>query len=75
MEQLYEKKYPKDQIGVFYDHIELPDGKRRKLTQNEATTLIFPEGAKVFQGSVLYSEGATSKHRQGRAQTHETKPG
>ena len=58
---LYEKKYPKDQIGVFYDHIELPDGKRRKLTQNEATTLIFPEGAKVFQGSVLYSEGATSK--------------
>ena len=56
---LYEKKEPREQLGVFYDHVELPDGSKRKLTRQEIETLTPPEGGKVFQGSVLYSEGAT----------------
>jgi adenine-specific DNA-methyltransferase len=58
---LYERKEPREQIGIFYDHVELADGSRRRLTAEEATTLTVPEGARVFQGSVLYSEGATDQ--------------
>lgn len=56
---LYERKEPREQIGIFYDHVELPDGTRRRLTRGEVETLTVPSGAKVFQGSVLYSDGAT----------------
>jgi adenine-specific DNA-methyltransferase len=56
---LYEKKDPREQVGIFYDHIELADGTRRKLTGTETENLEFPKASRVFQGSVLYSEGAT----------------
>jgi adenine-specific DNA-methyltransferase len=56
---LYERKEPREQIGIFYDHVELANGTRRRMTTEEVETLTVPEGAKVFQGSVLYSEGAT----------------
>ena len=56
---LYERKEPREQVGIFYDHVDLPDGTRRRLTNDEVDTLTVPNGAKVFQGSVLYSEGAT----------------
>lgn len=58
--QLYESKEPREQIGIFYDHVELGDGTRRKLNRQEIDTLKIPEAGRVFQGSVLYSEGATS---------------
>ena len=56
---LFEKKEPREQLGIFYDHVDLPGGTRRKLTREEIETLAVPSGAKVFQGSVLYSEGTT----------------
>jgi len=59
--QLHEKKSPRDQIGIFYDHVELEDGTRRKLTKQEIKSLSVSGGARVFQGSVLYSEGATNR--------------
>jgi adenine-specific DNA-methyltransferase len=46
-------------VGIFYDHIELEDGTRRRLTREEVATHKFPPGARLFQGSVLYSEGRT----------------
>lgn len=58
---LYERKEPREQVGLFYDHVELANGSRRRLTTEEVRTLTVPEGAKVFQGSVLYSEGATEQ--------------
>jgi adenine-specific DNA-methyltransferase len=56
---LFEKKDPREQVGVFYDYVELPNGSRRKLTREEIRNLVVPEGGRVFQGGVLYSEGAT----------------
>lgn len=56
---LFEKKEPREQIGIFYDYIELPDGLRRRLSKKEIDTLTYPDGSKIFQGSVLYSDGAT----------------
>ncbi len=58
---LYERKEPREQIGVFYDHVDLPDGTRRKLKNEEIESLTVPNGGKIFQGSVLYSEGGTEK--------------
>jgi adenine-specific DNA-methyltransferase len=55
---LFERKDPIEQIGVFYDHIELADGTRRKLSNDDSDLL--PAQSRVFQGSVLYSDGATT---------------
>lgn len=57
---LFERKEPREQIGTFYDHVELSNGSRRRLTRQEIETLTVDDGARVFQGSVLYSDGATS---------------
>jgi len=57
---LFERKEPGEQIGIFYDHVELADGSRRRLSREEVTTLTTPPGARAFQGSVLYSDGATA---------------
>jgi adenine-specific DNA-methyltransferase len=57
---IFQRKEPADQIGIFYDHLELADGSRRRLNKQETETRNFPPGARLFQGSVLYSEGATA---------------
>jgi adenine-specific DNA-methyltransferase len=57
---MFERKDPREQIGTFYDHVEMPDRTRRRLTREEVETLKVPDGARVFQGSVLYSDGATA---------------
>lgn len=46
--RLFEKKEPRDQIGIFYDHIELIDGTRRRLLREEIEKLIIQKGAKNF---------------------------
>jgi adenine-specific DNA-methyltransferase len=56
---IFQAKDPREQVGIFYDHIELEDGTRRRLTREEVATHKFPPGARLFQGSVLYSEGRT----------------
>ena len=56
---IFQRKDPEEQIGIFYDHLELADGLRRRLNKQEADTHSFPPGAHLFQGSVLYSEGGT----------------
>ncbi|MEW5897696.1 MAG: site-specific DNA-methyltransferase, partial [Bacillota bacterium] len=56
---LFQLKDPKEQVGIFYDYIELGDGTRRRLKQDEINNLSFPQNARIFQGSVLYSEGYT----------------
>ena len=56
---IFQRKNPEEQIGIFYDHLELPDGRRRRLNKEEVETHNFPAGAHLFQGSVLYSEGGT----------------
>ena len=58
--QLLEFKKPQEQIGKFYDRLELLDGERRTIKRKELQSFSFPSRAKVFQASVLYSEGATS---------------
>lgn len=56
---LFQEKNPIEQIGIFYDHIEDEKGIRRRLNKSEISTLNFPKNSKIFQGSVLYSEGST----------------
>jgi adenine-specific DNA-methyltransferase len=60
---LYEKKLPEDQIGIFYDYVELPNGDRRKVRKDEYDTLKNQKNLKFFQGSVLYSDGETKSGR------------
>jgi len=56
---MFQKKEPKEQVGIFYDHLELADGTRRRINSDEVETLKFPPGSRLFQGSVLYSDGQT----------------
>jgi len=55
-ELLLDKKKEEEQIGVFYDRIQSSNGYRRTISNKEPITL----EDRVFQGSVLYSEGSTA---------------
>ena len=56
--ELKEPKLEAEHVGVFYDHVELSNGERRRFLRTEFQSGPAPD-AKVFQGSVLYSEGST----------------
>jgi adenine-specific DNA-methyltransferase len=56
---LLEEKDPSEQIGTFYDRFEFPSGERRTIRKSDDPSSM-QRGTRVFQGSVLYSDGATS---------------
>ena len=56
---VFQRKDAREQLGIFYDHVELEDGKRRRLSKEEVETRKLPPESRPFQGSVLYSDGAT----------------
>lgn len=60
----YNKLYIEKEFGAGtgYTHVEMPDGKRRRMYEDESNRLVkIPKGAKIYQSVTLMSSGHTEK--------------